>query len=263
MVIFQDLHVHTNLSPCASRDATVESFFDAMQKNGITTFGIADHLWDEKMPNPCPGRTPAVGMKPVLELKERLKTIDTQGLRILVGGETEYDYRNRGVAMSEESAAQLDFLLVPNAHTHLTMPKEFRDDPKLHARFTVDAWFDIIKSNIAKYTTAIPHPFVTNAPTEITLELSDATLKECMFAAKEAGIAVEINSAALLSMTKNRSIAELLSLDAIRVLHIAKECGCKFTFGSDAHDASAARLFSANYIVASALELTENDILKI
>ena len=263
MIITQDIHVHTNLSPCASREATVESFFDAMKANGITTFGIADHLWDESMPNPCPGRTPAVGMKAVLALKERLKSVDTQGLRILVGGETEYDYANRGVAMSEESAAKLDFLLVPNAHTHLTMPKEWRDDPKKHARFTIDAWFDIINSNIAKYTTAIPHPFATNAPTEITLEMSDATVKECMCAAKEANIAVEINSAALFSMTPNRTISELLSLDAIRLLHIAKECGCKFTFGSDAHEASAARLFYANYIIASAIELTEDDVLKI
>jgi histidinol phosphatase-like PHP family hydrolase len=263
MIITQDLHVHTNLSPCASREATVESFFDAMIGNGISTVGIADHLWDESMPNPCPGRTPAVGMGPVLELKEKLKSMDTKGLRILVGGETEYDYKNRGVAISEESAAKLDFLLVPNAHTHLTMPKEWWNDKKKHARFTVDAWFDIINSNIAKYTTAIPHPFVTGAPEEVTTELSDATLRECMIAAKEADIAVEINSAALLSMTKTRSIKELLDLDAMRILSIAKECGCKFTFGSDAHEASAARLFYANYIVAASLEICESDILKI
>ena len=97
----------------------------------------------------------------------------------------------------------------------------------------------------------------------VTTELSDTTLRECMLAAKEADIAVEINSAALLSMTKNRSIKELLDLDAMRILSIAKECGCKFTFGSDAHEASAARLFYANYIVAASLEICESDILKI
>jgi len=157
----------------------------------------------------------------------------------------------------------LDFLLVPNAHTHLTAPVEIRNDAKALARFTVDAWFDIMKSNVAKYTTAIPHPFIAGIQGEITPALSDNILTECLIAAKEADIAIEINSSALLSRTENRSIKELLELDAIRLFNLAKECGCKFTFGSDAHDASAARLFYANYVIASAVGLTDDDVLKI
>ena len=260
MIITQDLHVHTNLSPCAARDATVESYFEAWRLNGTTTVGIADHLWDESMPNPCPGRTPATGMKETLALKERLKTVDTQGIRVLVGCETEYDYARRGIALSPEAAAQLDFVLVPHDHTHLTMPKELRDDDRKHAKFILDAWYDILNSNIVQYITSMAHPFLAASETEVSFKLSDAELREAMIAARQAGVGIEINAAALFANTKNRRIAEVLALDNMRVLRIAKECGCKFTFGSDAHHSSHSPLFHCNYIVATYLELTDGDI---
>lgn len=92
------------------------------------------------MPIPCPGRTRAFETQAIWDLKEHVKSLDTKGIRVLFGAEIEYDYTNRGVAIHPETAAQLDFLLVPHDHSHLTSPVDLRDEPKKHARFILDAW---------------------------------------------------------------------------------------------------------------------------
>ena len=46
----------------------------------------------------------------------------------------------------------------------------------------------------------------------------------------------------------------------IRMFRLAKECGCKFTFGSDAHVISEHTNYSNADMVAEILGLSENDI---
>jgi len=260
MKITQDLHCHTNLSRCAPRDATVESYIDTWVDLGLETVGIADHFWDSRMPIPCPGRTRAYETEEIWKLKEHVATLDTKGVRVLFGGETEYDYTNRGVACHPETAAALDFLIVPHDHSHLTMPSEWQDSSEKTAKFILDAWYDIMESNIAKYITAMAHPFMIGAVKDFSKYFTDKQLSDAFSAAKELDIAVEINACGLIHNTENKKLGELLKLDQMRMFEIAKDCGCKFTFGSDAHHFTHYFAFPYEYAVALHLGLTDGDI---
>jgi histidinol phosphatase-like PHP family hydrolase len=47
------------------------------------------------------------------------------------------------------------------------------------------------------------------------------------------------------------------------ITKLAKECGCKFTFGSDAHDNKQHDFYGNAQILADILELKENDLAEI
>ena len=50
MQITYDIHCHTHLSVCGEDSATIESYVRSATKLGLKTIGIADHMWDSKIP---------------------------------------------------------------------------------------------------------------------------------------------------------------------------------------------------------------------
>ena len=113
---------------------------------------------------------------------------------LLFGAEAEYSYENRRPAVTPDVAEQLEVLLVPNSHTHLTMPKDFYQPYEKHAEYMIDAFMDIVNSDVARYITAIPHPFMAVCcpyDNRILIDLiSDDSFKRCFSAAAEKGIAL-------------------------------------------------------------------------
>ena len=266
MFVTQDLHMHTHLSLCAEREATLESYLSQASSLGITTLGIADHLWDDKVGLHDENGSWYEFYKPqnmphVLKAREEMKPLDARGLRVLFGAEVEYDSVRGDLALSEEAAETLDFVIVPNSHTHLVMPKALYEPHRTHAEFMLEATRNILRSPLAKYVTALAHPFEAVAcpyNKELLYSLiSYSEYKELFSEAKEKNIAIEINTSAYLNKTE----------DFIRndpkweFIKIAKECGCKFTFGSDCHHPDAQRTILAADIVASVLSLEKNDLL--
>ena len=87
--------------------------------------------------------------------------------------------------------------------------------------------------------------------------MSDDDYKRVFDRTANKGIAVEINVAGFW----NKSEQEILDSQPLRLFRIAKECGCKFTFGSDSHNNTAHKYFELPCnVVSDALGLTENDI---
>ena len=75
--------------------------------------------------------------------------------------------------------------------------------------------------------------------------------------AKEKNVAIEINTSPYLNKTD-----EVILNDPLwEIMHIAKECGCKFTFGSDCHHPDAQKNILASEIIIKHLGITEKDIL--
>lgn len=256
MIISQDLHVHTNLSACAESSSTIESYLQTEKDLGVNTIGIADHFWDENIPHIYDDyRVPT--LEKVLLLREKARVAAKFGISLLVGVETEYDRVRRDIAILPETAEQLDFVLAPNAHLHITMTDEERQNKAKQASFMLTAWEDILRSEASKYITAIPHPFAVSE--EVMALITDKQYQDCFKAAAEKNIAIEINT----SVYRPKTISQILSHEALRMYSIAKQCGCKFTFGSDAHSATALDSFYKGYVVAQYLELTEKNILLI
>lgn len=261
MKITHDLHIHTTLSLCGKPDATVENYLAAAKERGLTKLGFADHMWDEKIPFASTGFYEKQGVEHVLSLRKTLEGIDTNGIKVLVGCETEYNPQTGGVAITEESAEKFDFVLVPTSHTHMMMPKEFLYPYEKHIEFMVQAYENAISSPVSRYITAMAHPFAAVCcpyDRKILIRMiDDDTYKRVFTKTAEKGIAVEISLVDFRAVTSKEDVE---ASPLLRMFTIAKECGCKFTFGSDAHNiANLASHNNAEYL-STLLSLTENDL---
>jgi HisJ family histidinol phosphate phosphatase len=272
-----DLHAHTHLSSCADSTATIPYYVKKAKELGLNTVGITDHLWDTAIPfsdamrhsktagpgGDGPIRWYAVQNLPhVLQIREELASMVTGGVRFLVGAEVEY-CQGYGSAIAEDNVGLLDFLIVPISHTHMMMPSDYYFPYERHARFMIDAFFELCACPLARYVTAVAHPFdAVAAPYDnrfVMEKISDAQYAECFCAAREAGIAMEINAASLRGDTG----AEMQKDEAFRMLSIAKSCGVRFTFGSDAHSEGGHDTFFRAGIMADLLALSSTDILEV
>lgn len=262
MKITSDLHIHTSLSKCAKAEATVAFYMDKARELGLKTLGFSDHLWDSAIPNANSFYRPQ-HFDYISQIKPELEAADKTGIdRVLFGAEGEYDPWRHGVGLSVEVAEQLEFLLVPNSHTHMMMPKDYYQPPRRHAEFMLEAFHDILNSEIAPYVTAIPHPFAAvacsayySAMVPISL-ITDDEFKACFASAAEKGVALEINPAFFRTATPET----IQSHEMIRMYRIAKDEGCLFTVGMDSHSQGGYFAFDSIYKVVEALELNESHL---
>ena len=259
MIINHDFHLHTKISLCAKPEATLDLYLRKASECGLKKIAITDHLWDHNID----GWPKWYGVQHFDRIKTIRPAIDehnkTGGVKVLFGAEAEYSYSNRRPAISPEVAEQLDMLLVPNSHTHITMPKDFYEPHEKHMQYMIDAFWDIINSDVAKYITAIPHPFMAvgcpYGSGTLIEHTDDDVFKRCFSAAAEKGIGLELNP----NYIRKETLAEAFEDPIFRMLRIGKECGCKFTVGSDAHNEADYDNFDKIYVISEILELKEDD----
>ena len=261
MKITHDFHIHTALSVCAKDSATVEHYRDVAREQGLNSLGFADHFWDESCGEPWNNFYARQGLEHVLLLKEQLAAVDFGDVKVKFGCETEYDPRTRSAAVTPAVAEQFDFIIVPNSHTHMMMPKDFYEPYEKHKQFMIDAYNDVLDCEVSKYVKAMAHPFeAVCCPYDNAIlmkMMTDDDYRRVFDRTAQKGIAVEINVACMLKWDANR-IAESENL---RMFRLAKECVCKFSFGSDSHsDTGHDNYDTVCETVANELSLTEKDI---
>ncbi len=268
--ILHDLHVHTNFSLCANPSATVENQVNKAKAFGLKKLGFADHFWGlpigaeetwwEQVQMCARSYYTTQNFDHVMKTKPEIERLKGQGVELLLGCEAEYDPYRRDIAITEAQAEWFDFVIVPNSHTHMVMPKAFYEPYEKHVDFMIQAYEDILGSPVNRYITAIAHPFeAVCCPYGKELPLAlipDDTFRRLFDKTAEKGIAVEINVAALLG----KSDFQLSLFPATRMYRLAKECGCRFTFGSDTHDSEDHGAYATMERVAALLELKEDDI---
>jgi len=268
MVIDHDFHIHTGLSSCArdKENATVKKYLENAEKYGLKKLGFADHLWDGAIEG-APRWYETQNVPHVMQLKTELERLKTERkvpeMQLYLGCEAEYDPIHHGVALTEENAELFDFVIVPNSHTHIVMPKNFYEPYQRHADFMLQAYEDILNSKVSRYITAIAHPFqAIKCPYpygELIDLITDNQFKRLFDRTAEKGIAIEIN----MSGVSRRTNEEILQLPQIRLFRLAKACGCKFVFGSDSHANDRHSLYYKAEFVADLLELKTTDIAEI
>lgn len=265
MRIEHDFHIHTTLSLCAhDSSATLENYIFKAKELGLNKLGFANHMWDSAIPGASEHFYKPQDFAHVSQLRREIARFNgSDGIRLYFGCEVEYDPVRRDVALTEEIAREFDFILVPNSHTHMIMPKENYEPKERHARFMLDAFRNIVTSPLAGYITAVAHPFsAVCCPYDrrILYDLiSPAEYREVFSLAKEADIAIELN----VGCYKKWTVRDIVEDPSIRMFKIAKECGCKFTFGSDAHSVAPGEphdFWAVAYILAELLELKEEDL---
>ena len=265
MKIIADIHTHTYLSSCASREASVEAHVKSAKSCGLSVLGFSDHLWDSNVPGASNWYAPQ-NVEHVLELKSKLpkdRVID--GVKILFGCETEFTHQSK-LCLSEENAELFDYFIVPHSHTHMgvVVPKDRIATLELHAKYLMDSFMALLDHPMIGKATAIAHPFVPGTAFAIydatQALIPDSYFYEAFAAAREKGVAIELNGSCL----HDKSESGLQNCQYARIYTIAKECGCRFTYGSDCHDPSKeSRNVSAVERFFEICKITDADMLTV
>lgn len=258
MKITHDFHIHTGLSVCADKDATVEHYIAKAKELGLKKIGFSNHFWQSELEGAVDFyRTQDYAH--VAQIKPELEQYRDCGVELFYGCECEY-HPSLGVAMTAETAEKFDYILVPSSHTHAMMPKQFYHPYEKHRDFMIKMYEDILHSAVSNYITAMAHPFeAVCCPYDNTIlikMIDDDTFKRLFDQTAEKGIAVEINVYAM----NGKTHTEIEQSEQMRMFRIAKECGCKFIFGSDSHTRTGHDCYSNCDDIAEILHLTEDDL---
>ena len=258
MKITHDFHIHTRLSLCAGpQGGTYKEYIEQFSSQGLEKVGFTDHFWDENVGHEglyvdcrnagVPHYYKTQNFDHISQLKQDIETISPKGIEVFFGAEAEYDPIRRDVALSREVAEKLDFVVVPNSHTHMIMPKAYYEPWEKHRDFMIQAFDDIVSSPLKDKILAVAHPFcAVNCPYDYEMVMSiidDDTYKRLFEKAAESEIAIEINTACVSEFVD--TVREKAAEEHIRMFSIAKKAGAKFTFGSDAHSIGGHRDYVA------------------
>lgn len=264
MRIKNDIHIHTTLSACAKEDAILTEYVRRAKKDGLEVLGFSNHLWDSTVSGASNWYKPQT-VEHVMQLKTEMpQCMEMDGIRLMLGCETEFTYEGK-ICLAEENMSLFDYILVPHSHTHMSkvMPQSYASDHKLHAKFLMDSFMKLVNNSLSRYITAIAHPFVpgTNYDIYNTVQalIPDSYLYEAFRSAKEKGIAIELNGSCLTYMPDER----IPYCEYIRIYSIAKECGCRFTYGSDSHSVNDNRKLLVVENFCQLCRINEHDFLSI
>lgn len=231
-----DLHIHTFLSDCASKtDAEPTEYIKAAEQNGLDAIGFSDHAWDIKVP----GASPWYQKQPferLAALKELLRDFEYGNIKILFGAESEF--KDGILAVGEEAAERLDYIIVPHSHTHMRgfiLPEGW-ETPEKHAQYLIKSFYELVTHQRNDLFFGVAHPMFPVGTGREDAEriyeyISDADLNECLYAAKENHIFLELNTSSIFSIGE----ADLKNSFYARFFHNAKAAGNDFFMGSDKH----------------------------
>ena len=233
-----DLHCHTNLSACAKRESTLSVMLGALKSAGVSVAGIANHLWDSGVPGSSGWYAPQ-NMEHVRSIRaeyDALSPEERSGIKLYFGCETEYVGQGR-VALKEENAPLFDFVLVPPHHFHMkdfVRPAELEDASKIRKLM----FERFLECCAIPFVFGLAHPLMVlgypGRVDEILSGFRDDEYRELFTAAAEKNKSVEINICALFQ--EIRRDGDGLPAEYVRMMTVARECGCRFHLGSDAHD---------------------------
>jgi HisJ family histidinol phosphate phosphatase len=261
MRLDHDLHMHTNLSACC-RDKvnhTPENILSLADDMGLDTIGFSDHVWTNPALSPSPWYLPQ-DENQILELQKRLSKISTS-VRVLVGCEADMIAPGK-FGITREFAQGLDYVLLSCSHFHMTdfvqQPKD--DTARAIAEHLLAFFASGVKSRLAS---AIAHPFLPigrfDQLDNVIGSISDSELQDAFGSAAEHGVAIEITTHFLPSK-KDRNF----SIETpVRLLSVAKQAGCKFTLGTDAHCPYEQKRLPELAPLIKAIRVTEKDMLLI
>jgi DNA polymerase (family 10) len=195
-----DYHIHTTKS---DGKATLREVANTLKEKGYKWFGIADHI----------GNWQARGDLSETELLKWIKTFNKNKHKLpikgYIGGEV--DIFKDKLSCSIDTIKKLDFVVLS---VHLQAGKDL-ERKYCNAMESLKDW-DGVK--------ILGHPIGRNISKGINMEWGETNWMKIFLKAKECGFALEINS------TMDR-----LDLDWT-LIRYAKQVGCKFSIGSDAHN---------------------------
>ena len=185
----------------------------------------------------------------------------SEGIRFLFGCETELN-RSLTLGLSKERYELFDFIVIPTTHFHMkgyTLSEDEVSSTANRAKAWVKRFAAVLDMNLPFHKVGCAHLTCgLIAPTreeylEVLRLIPEDEMKALFSRAAKLGVGIELNAD---DMRISKGEADVI----LRIYKIAKDCGCKFYCGSDAHHPKS--LESAKEIFDRAitlLGLTEDD----
>ena len=257
-IIDNDLHIHSKISACCGdQEQTNERILQYAQENGLKTVCLTDHFWDETVEGASEWYSPQnyshISAAKPLPYNEKV--------RFLFGCETELN-RFLTLGISKDKFDLFDFIIIPTTHFHMK-GYTLSEEESANARNRANAWVRrldaVLGMDLPFHKIGIAHltcGLIAQTREEYLEVLSlipQEKMKELFQKAATLGVGIELNSG-------DMNFADNETDVVLRPYRIAKECGCKFYLGSDAH--TPKRLDCAKAIFERALDIldfTEED----
>ncbi len=232
-VFDNDLHIHSMLSTCSSDpEQNNERILQYAKENGLKTICITDHFWDEAVE----GASQWYSKQNYQHIASAKPLPQEDGIRFLFGCETELN-RHLTLGISKEKYELFDFIVIPTTHFHMkgyTLFEEEISSEENKAKAWVKRLDAVLNMDLPFHKVGIAHLTCgLIAPTreeylEVLRLIPQDEMKRLFSRAAKLGVGIELNAS-------DMNFADQETETVLRVYKVAKECGCKFYCGSDAH----------------------------
>jgi len=252
-IVDNDLHIHTYLSLCSKDEKqNPGAILDYAKSNNFKRVCITDHYWDSAVP--CNTAVnwwyEAQGYD---HISECLPLPKDSNVKFMFGCEADMDSDNR-IGLPASRYNDFDFIIVSTTHFHHMGGGEWEDNSnKAIASRWIKRMYAVLESNLPFKKTGIAHPacyLMNKKSREDYIEtiniIKDSEYESIFKTAAEKGIGIEINAG-------DFKFSDDEADSVLRMFRIAKENGCKFYLGSDAHHNS--QLNSALPLFEKAIDL--------
>ncbi len=266
--IDHDYHIHSRLSRCSGcPEQTPENMLKYAERNGISRMILTDHFWDETIPS---GYEWYEGQD-YPHVSQNLPLPQSDKVSFKFGCETDMD-KNFRIGITKETMEKFDFVIIPTTHVHMkNFTYDVKDESLLCRRaLYVHRLARLLEMDLPRRKIGLAHqtceliapPFPEGAcafEDHIRLldGISDTTYLDLFrgVAEKEIGVELNIDGNSLLKYSKEQLESVL------RPFFFAKEAGCKFYLGSDAHDPKEMQFVPEKFIIpVEYLGLEESDM---
>ena len=229
-----DLHIHSTLSSCSNDpEQSAERILKYAVDNGLKTICITDHFWDSRVAGASDWYAPQN-----FEHISKIKPLpQADGVQFLFGCETDMD-KFLTVGVDAERYNDFDFVIIHTTHLHMTGFTLTEEDAESDAR-RAELWvarFDRLldmdlpfhKIGIAHLACSLIRPKDRDAFLRVLDMIPEDEMRRVFTRAANAGCGIELNHS-------DMSFKDGEADRVLRMFRIAKECGCKFYLGTDAH----------------------------
>ena len=227
-----DLHIHSYISSCSKDpEQTNENILKYAKKQNLKTICLANHFWDENIE----GASNWYSKQDFAHISAAKPLPEDDSVRFLFGCETEIN-KDLTLALSPERYDEFDFIIIPTTHFHMQIA--LYDEQRKSAEALAQAWIDkldaVLNMDLPFYKVGIAHlacHLIANdkiSRKKILNTIPETELIRLFTKAASLNVGIELNGT---DMTLSEEDAD----SVLRIFRIAKDCGCKFYIGSDAH----------------------------
>lgn len=268
-LIDHDFHIHSGGSMCSGDpNQTPARILQYAIDEGFTAVALTDHFWDETVPMPQGGWGPDFyTSQNWAHICKQLPLPSHNKIRFLFGAEVDMTL-DGSVGVSTERLAQMDILLISLSHFHMTdftISAADAATPAGRAAVLLDKMGDLLGRDLPWHKIILAHltgPKLgggdPDAHCEVLRRMQGERLTALFKKAAALGVGIELNTATF-------GFGNDAEREAVTAFYAhAKACGCRFTFGSDAHGPHHFLPHrERGQAMADALGLTEADIFRV